>query len=58
MQNAVALLGKSATDDRPISLTSLLYAVYVKIKKPVIADFDPCTRDFVKLCCCWELLPA
>ena len=40
MQNAVALLGKSATDDRPISLTSLLYAVYVKIKKPVIADFD------------------
>ena len=40
MQNAVALLGKSATDDRPISLTSLLHAVYVKIKKPVIADFD------------------
>ena len=40
MQNAVALLGKSSTDDRPISLTSLLYAVYVKIKKPVIADFD------------------
>ena len=40
MQNAVALLGKSATDERPISLTSLLYAVYVKIKKPVIADFD------------------
>ena len=40
MQNAVALLGKSATDDRPISLTSLLYAVYVKIKKHVIADFD------------------
>ena len=40
MQNAVALVGKSATDDRPISLTSLLYAVYVKIKKPVIADFD------------------
>ena len=40
MQNAVALLGKSATGDRPISLTSLLYAVYVKIKKPVIADFD------------------
>ena len=32
MQNAVALLGKSTTDDRPISLTSLLYAVYVKIK--------------------------
>ena len=40
MQNAVALLGKSATDDRPISLRSLLYAVYVKIKRPVIADFD------------------
>ena len=40
MQNAVALLGKSATDDRPISLTSLPYAVYVKIKKPVIAEFD------------------
>ena len=40
MQNAVALLGKSATDDRPISLTSLLCAVYVKIKKPVIAEFD------------------
>ena len=40
MQNAVALLGKSATDDRPISLTSLLYAVYVKIKELVIADFD------------------
>ena len=40
MQNTVALLGKSATDDRPISLTSLLHAVYVKIKKPVIADFD------------------
>ena len=40
MQNAVALLGKSATDDRPISLTSLLYAVYVKIKRHVIADFD------------------
>ena len=39
-QNAVALLGKSATDDRAMSLTSLLYAVYVKIKKPVIADFD------------------
>ena len=34
LQNAVALLGKSATDDGPISLTSLLYAVYVKIKKP------------------------
>ena len=33
MQNAVPLLGKSAADDRPISLTSLLYAVYVKIKK-------------------------
>ena len=33
-------MGKSATDDRPISLTSLLCAVYVKIKKPVIADFD------------------
>ena len=27
MQNAVALLGKSTTDVRPISLTSLLYAV-------------------------------
>ena len=27
MQNAVAILGKSAADDRPISLTSLLYAV-------------------------------
>ena len=40
MQNAVALLGKSATDDRSISLTSLFYAVYVKIKKPAIADFD------------------
>ena len=40
MQNAVALLGKSATDDRPISLTSLLYAVFVKIRKHVIADFD------------------
>ena len=40
MQNAVALLGKSATDDRLISLTSLLCAVCVKIKKPVIADFD------------------
>ena len=40
MQNAVALLGKSATDDKPISLTSLLHAVYLKIKKPVIADFD------------------
>ena len=40
MQNAVAFLGKSATDDRPISLRSLLHAVYVKIKKPVIADFD------------------
>ena len=40
MQNAVALLGKSATDDRPISLTSLLYAVCVKIKKPVISEFD------------------
>ena len=40
MQNAVALLGKSATDDRPISLTSLLHAVYVQIKKHVIADFD------------------
>ena len=39
-QDAVALLGKSATDDRPISLTSLLYPVYVKIQKPVIADFD------------------
>ena len=38
MQNAVALLGKSATDDRPISLTSLLYAVCVKIKELVIAD--------------------
>ena len=33
MQNGVALLGKSATDDRPISLTSLLYDVSVKIKK-------------------------
>ena len=33
-------MGKSATDDRPISLTSLLHAVYVKIKKPVIAEFD------------------
>ena len=40
MQNVVALWGKSATNDRPISLTSLLYAVYVKIKKPVIADYD------------------
>ena len=40
MQNAAALLGKSGTDDWPISLTSLVYAVYVKIKKPVIADFD------------------
>ena len=40
MQNAVALLGKSVTDDRPISLTSLLYAVYVKIKKHTITDFD------------------
>ena len=40
MQNAAALLGKSATDDRPICLTSTLYAVNVKIKKPVIADFD------------------
>ena len=40
MHNAVALLGRSATDDRPISLTSLLYGVYVKIKKPVIAEFD------------------
>ena len=40
MQNAVALLGKSATDDRPMSLTSLLCAVYVKIKKPNIAEFD------------------
>ena len=40
MQKSVALLGKSAADDRPISLTSLLYAVYVKIKKPAIADFD------------------
>ena len=40
MQNAVALLGKSATDDRPISLTSLLYAVCVKIKELVIADVD------------------
>ena len=56
MQNAVALLGKSATDDRPISLTSLLYAVYVKIKKPVIADFDrahatvwdSCLREGIK----------
>ena len=47
MQNAVALLGKSATDDRPISLTSLLYAVYVKIKKHVIADFD---RAHATLC--------
>ena len=40
MQNAVALLGKSVTDERPISLTSLLYAVYVNIKKPAIAEFD------------------
>ena len=38
--NAVALFGKSATDDIPISLSSLLHVVYVKIKKPVIADFD------------------
>ena len=36
----VALLGKSATDDTPMSLTSLLHAVHVKIKKPAIAEFD------------------
>ena len=35
MQNAVALLGKSPTDDKPIHLTSLLYAVYIKIMKRV-----------------------
>ena len=41
MQNAVrSFLAKSATDDRPISLTPLLYAVYVESKKPVIVDFD------------------
>ena len=40
MQDAVALLGTSATDGKPIFLTSLLFAVYIKIKKPVIAEFD------------------
>ena len=31
---------KRVTDDRPISLRSLLYAVYVEIKKPAISKFD------------------
>ena len=38
--NIVALLGKTEVDDRPITLTHLLYALYICIRRPILAAWE------------------
>ena len=36
----IALLGKTEVDDRPSALTHLLYALYIGIRRPILAEWE------------------